>query len=295
MSHVALVACSDPRPMAMKPDIESLVDLLQGEGLSVEVSPCLFDGAEYTPENRAKALIAYFTDPTIDKIFDISGGDLANEVLPFLDYPAISKSTAVYYGWSDNTTVMNAVYTKTGKPTVNYQIMNLMRNSEGIAYFRQHIIKNTVTVSDLEARFIRGTSLEGIAVGGNIRCLLKLAGTEYWPDMKGKILLLESLGGRVSQMQTALTQLSQMGVFEQISGLLLGTFTTMEEEQCVPSIEDLVLAATPNDLPVAKTRYIGHGKDARGIVLGRKIGLYRDDSDCDDFPNKRRSGEIFRK
>lgn len=34
--------------------------------------------------------------------------------------------------------------------------------------------------------------MQGIVVGGNIRCLLKLAGTEYWPDMNGKILLLES-------------------------------------------------------------------------------------------------------
>ena len=32
--------------------------------------------------------------------------------------------------------------------------------------------------------------MEGIVVGGNIRCLLKLAGTPYWPDMREKILLL---------------------------------------------------------------------------------------------------------
>ncbi len=34
--------------------------------------------------------------------------------------------------------------------------------------------------------------MDGIVVGGNIRCLLKLAGTPYWPDMREKILLLES-------------------------------------------------------------------------------------------------------
>ncbi len=28
--------------------------------------------------------------------------------------------------------------------------------------------------------------MEGIVVGGNIRCLLKLAGTPYWPDMRGE-------------------------------------------------------------------------------------------------------------
>ena len=41
-------------------------------------------------------------------------------------------------------------------------------------------------------KFLQGSKMQGIVVGGNIRCLLKLAGTEYWPDMNGKILLLES-------------------------------------------------------------------------------------------------------
>ena len=40
--------------------------------------------------------------------------------------------------------------------------------------------------------------MEGIVVGGNIRCLLKLAGTPYWPDMREKILLLESFGGKTA-------------------------------------------------------------------------------------------------
>ena len=65
---------------------------------------------------------------------------------------------------------------------------------------------------DFPYEFIRGTHMEGMVVGGNLRCLLKLAGTPYWPDMRDKILLLEAYGGKIPQMVTALSQLSQLGV-----------------------------------------------------------------------------------
>lgn len=83
--------------------------------------------------------------------------------------------------------------------------------------------------------------MEGIVVGGNIRCLLKLAGTPYWPDMREKILLLESFGGKLPQMVTYLSQLNQMGVFKKVNGILLGTFTKMEEDNCQPDMAQLVL------------------------------------------------------
>ena len=79
----------------------------------------------------------------------------------------------------------------------------------------------------------------GTLVGGNIRCLLKLAGTEYWPDMQDKILLLESWSGGVPKMVTYFSQLRQLGVFRQIKALLLGTFTEMEDRGCSPTIEEL--------------------------------------------------------
>ena len=116
--------------------------------------------------------------------------------------------------------------------------------------------------------------MQGIVVGGNIRCLLKLAGTEYWPDMNGKILLLESLNGEVPQMVTYLNQLKQIGVFDKINGILLGTFTKMEELQSRPTIVDLVKRYAGSDMPVAETREIGHGYTSKAIVIGEKISLH---------------------
>lgn len=118
--------------------------------------------------------------------------------------------------------------------------------------------------------------MRGIVVGGNIRCLLKLAGTPYWPDMRGKLLLLESYGGTVAQMVTYLNQFMQIGVFGQIQGIILGTFTKMEKEGCIPEIVDLVKQYAGGGLPIVKTDEIGHGVDSKGIIIGKELCLEAD-------------------
>lgn len=269
----ALVACSDPMLLYQKDDIEQLKLLLEKEGLEVAVSPYLFACVEELSEkDKADDLMGYFRNPDMDFIFDVSGGDLANSVLSYLDYAAISESRAVFCGYSDLTTVLNAIYAKAGRETVNFQVRNLLYDhaeAEQI-YFRQHILGANVTENDLEYRFLRGDFMSGRVLGGNIRCFLKLAGTPFWPDLNGAVLLLEAYSGGAMKMTTYLHQLKQMGVFEQVNGILLGTFSEMEEKQLKPTIEELVQTIIPPTLPIAVTPYIGHRTDARAIVIGRE-------------------------
>lgn len=60
------------------------------------------------------------------------------------------------------------------------------------------------------------------------------------------------------------------GVFEQINGILLGTFSVMEDEYLKPTIMELVQEIIPQTVSIAVTRYIGHRTDARAIVIGRE-------------------------
>ena len=269
----ALVACSDPMLLYQKDDIRRLKILLEKEGLEVVVSPHLFGSVEtISAKDKADDLMGYFGDSEMDFIFDVSGGDIANSVLQESDYDTIRESSAVFYGYSDLTTVLNAIYTRSGRETVNYQVRNLLYDHAETArlYFREHIIAGNVTVSDLECKFLRGDAMKGRVLGGNIRCFLKLAGTLYWPDLNDAILLLEAYSGNVMKMTTYLHQLKQIGVFEQVRGILLGTFSEMEEKQHNPTIEELVLSVVPPNLPIAVTRYIGHGTDARAIIIGKE-------------------------
>ena len=91
--------------------------------------------------------------------------------------------------------------------------------------------------------------------------------------LNDKILLLESFGGTVAKMEAYLCQLQQMGAFDKVAGIILGTFTEMETEKCIPTIEALVKRIVGEDLPIAATRDIGHGTDSKGIIIGQEMLL----------------------
>lgn len=119
--------------------------------------------------------------------------------------------------------------------------------------------------------------MSGIVIGGNITALLKLAGTKYMPDFEDKILLLESLGGTPNLIGSLLHQLDHIGVFDKIKGIILGSFTAIQENGFVPDARELVLEVLRNrDIPVVKTDDIGHDPNAKCIVIGKCINLVRD-------------------
>ena len=185
----------------------------------------------------------------------------------------IAKMDKQFWGYSDLTTVLNAIYAKTGQTGVLYQIRNVLykEREQQMTDVRDVLCEGGDALYRIDYHYVQGTEMHGIIVGGNIRCFLKLSGTAYMPDLNGKILLLESRSGTVGRMETYLSQLQQIGVFEQIAGILLGTFTEMEAKQCTPDIVQLVKRYAGENMPIAVTGQIGHGTDAKGIVIGAEL------------------------
>ncbi len=292
-SKIGIVCCSDGQNREYAGRIRRLEEVLKSIGLQPVFSDSIYvseEGLSSTAQERAAALMNFYRDDEIRGIFDISGGDLANGILPYLDYDVIADSGKTFWGYSDLTTVINAVYAKTGKASVLYQIRNLIYDhaKRQTADFRNSVIDGGEELFRIEKHFLTADTqaecevtdkvetagnqrqLHGIVVGGNIRCFLKLAGTEYMPDLTDKILLLESYSGTAARMETYLCQLEQLGAFRKAAGVLLGTFTEMQEKRCRPSMETLVRRYAGADMPIVVTGQIGHGTDAKGIWIGRE-------------------------
>lgn len=270
---VALIACSDGLAPEDRIRIEALAGQLRSFGLQVEEARTLIRKAgpfSGTPQERADELNRLFADPRIVAIFDISGGDAANQILPLLHYENIRNSGKPLFGLSDLSTVLNAVSARSGIRTYHYRTMNLIgayAERQREAFYRT-FFEGLPDLYNFDFEFLRGEDLNGDVIGGNLRCLLKLAGTPYWPDVNGKVLLLESLGGGAARIASLLSQLSQTGALERCSGLLLGTFTELESRGEFGIVRDLLFELTQErGIPIVKSSQIGHGEDAKCVVL----------------------------
>lgn len=270
---IGIVCCSNGWEKRKEPKVRRLEEVLLRMELTPVLSPYLFERESVesgSPAERAQALMDFYRDDSIRAVFDISGGDIGNGILPYLNYEVIADSDKQFWGYSDLTTIINAIYAKTGKSSVLYQICNLLyehgeRQQED---FRNAVFGKEDTLFQFPCEFYQGKAVEGVVVGGNVRCFLKLSGTPYFPELSDKILLLESLGGSVPQMLTYFSQLQQLGAFERVRGILLGTFTQMEQEKCRPDVWTLLKRFVGPELPVAKTEFIGHGTDSKAVLVG---------------------------
>lgn len=277
---VGICGMSDPLPEKGADEIESLRAQCASLGLHVCFTPQLKPWSAFyrltDPKQKASWLMELYEQKDISYIFDMSGGNLSNEVLPHLSFPLIAKSGKIFAGYSDLTCILNAIYVKTGLPSILYRINNLYkdRSAEQMRRFCRSMMQGELDLFDFQYIFLNGNSMQGVMVGGNLRCLLKLAGTEFWPDMQGKILFLESLDTEMYAIRAGVAQLKQMNVFECISGILIGTFGMCEGCDLSP-IDQWILSQLPSSLPMAKTKELGHGYLSKALWIGKEVSLQR--------------------
>lgn len=278
IKKAALVCCSNPLAADKKDDIEKLKATLQTINIETVESPYIFsdDVLSFlkTDKNRAEVLMDFYKDKTIDAIFDISGGDLSNSLINHIDFEIIKDNPKPFFGYSDLTAFINALYGKISASSFLYQIRNIIKQEGTESPLNRFDDYNRGMSEDFlnfDYRFLRGESFGGAVVGGNIRCFLKLAGTEFFPDLIGKVLLLESLGGDLPKIASMFAQLKSLKAFENTEGIILGTFTQLEREQGTKAIEEMALYFIDEKIPVVKTDEIGHSPYSKAVEIGKYI------------------------
>ena len=273
---IALVVCSNGKNIEDKDRLEKLESILVEMGLVPIFTKYIYKdkfGRGAKAQVRAEELMSFYENKEIKAIFDISGGDIANEVLDYLDYDVIKRNYKPFFGYSDLTTVLNALGSQTNEMNFLYQILNIIESTVIRDSFENTFMKNEQTLLDVKWKFLQGSSIEGEMIGGNIRCFLKLAGTKYFPEVENKVLFIEGLGTSIEGLVTHLAQLKQIGVFDKISGLLIGTFTKIEKEISVEELFELIQEYIPSSLAVAKTHEVGHAKDSKILKIGEMMNI----------------------
>ncbi|MDD3614364.1 MAG: LD-carboxypeptidase [Candidatus Pacebacteria bacterium] len=181
-----------------------------------------------TPAERAADLNEAFARKDIKGVFMSVGGFLANQVLPLLDYKLIRQNPKVLIGFSDGTTLLNAIYRRSRLVTFhgfNIEYFFMKANSYTIKSFQNICSEGGTTfLRRSKWQVLKPGHVRGKLLGGNLISFANLLGTRYFPDISHSILFFEEHDDFSEDVESALTRLINAGIFAEggAQGIIFG-------------------------------------------------------------------------
>ena len=203
---------------------------------------------------RAEELNSLIRNPEVKCIMSTIGGMNSNSILPYIDYDEFKKNPKIIIGYSDGTAILLAIYAQTGITT--YYGPALVASfgelppfvDSTYQYFREILIDNTNlpyvfqtpeywtdehlnwetqdrSKEERENHWITvyGGTARGRLMGGNLNTIGGIWGSKYMPEIKdGDILFIEDALKDCATIERSFSFLKVNGVFEKISGIILG-------------------------------------------------------------------------
>jgi muramoyltetrapeptide carboxypeptidase len=253
---LGIVAFSTPIHASSEETIQRSCSFLKEKGFNIIEAPncrTMTGHTAGTIKERVKSLHDFFKNKKIDGILSYWGGFQSHQLLEYLDFDLIRRNPKPFIGFSDTTILHAGIHGKTGLVTFS--------GPAGITFgkptvpdftwkFFEKVLMQPEATLKLEAsetfsdnkwymepskqmrfepnpgwKVYRKGKAEGAVFGGNVGTLLLLAGTPYWVNLKGRILFVEDDEAESSKtMDRMFTQLRQMGVYDQIKGMVVGRF-----------------------------------------------------------------------
>ncbi len=229
--------------------------------------------------HRLDHLNAALRDPDCRAIILARGGYGLTRILPGIDGEALRTDPKVIVGYSDVTALLSVCIHSGVAAIHGPMVSDFGELSEGDRDSLFNLLENPdpgLIFAGLE------TLMEGRArgplLGGNLEVLSRLLGTPFQPDFEGAILFLEEVGEFPYRVDRLLTHLEMAGVFDSVSGILIGDFTDCDEleEGLVqpPSGRDVLVERLERlRVPVALGGAFGHGDRKRSLPVGVPVEL----------------------
>lgn len=263
--------------------INASIALMEASGFKVKFGKYVFEdtlGYGTSPEKRAADINWAFTDGEVKAIMCVKGGEDSNTTLDYIDYEMIKKHPKIICGFSDNTSILNAIHEKTGLVTYHGPTFKSLTSWEtGYAYkqFIKTFAENTESLimgePEDEYTTIQAGQATGELVGGNLSLFTKLVCGKYAVNVQDKILFLEELGFEAApeMVNSNIYYLKQNGVFDRIAGLWIGNY----EHPSKVSIEKIIKNAIEDEykFPIIKSDNFGHIDKKIIIPIGTKAEI----------------------
>jgi muramoyltetrapeptide carboxypeptidase len=267
----ATLAVVSPASAAKAELVQAGMESLQRLGYRTVLMPHAMDrGPLYyagTVEQRTADVMAAFADPAIDGILCTRGGWGSAELLPLLDSDVIRANPKVFVGYSDHTSLHVWLAREAGLVTFYAPMVAAdfarVRGFDAASW--DHTFGGDASWS-LRAsdglRVLRPGVADGTLTGGCLSIFAEALGTPYAAlpatAEAPRVLFLEDIGTKPYQWDRMLLHLRYAGMFEHVSGIVLG-----DMQQCV----------APEDQPLLEQAILHALRDFAGpIAIGLRSG-----------------------
>ena len=260
------------------PEIKEAERLLKERGYNVVFGKNVYKnttGYGASAKEKAEDINYMYANKNIKAIMSVKGGFNSNSVYEYLDLNVIKENNKIICGYSDSTSYINYIHSKTGNigfigpnfkslnsPDTNYYSLNEMLKRFENNYY-------DLATDENEFRVIKDGQAEGALIGGNLSLITELVDEI---DFTNKILFLEefSFESPSAMVSNYLYKLRQKGVFKRISGIWLGNYEgdISIEKILLDTIEDMNL-----NIPIIKTDNFGHIERKITVPLGVKAKI----------------------
>lgn len=223
-----------------KSHIDKIETILHEQGFKTKLGPTLYEQDGYLAGNdemRAHELMEFYEDKSIKAIVTMRGGWGCARILDMLDYHVIRNNPKILIGFSDITSLVNAVYTRAGVVTYHgpcgyssWGDFTMKCVKHALVSGKPFTLKNPENFQDDLKTWVGGKA-KGELIGGNLTVVVSMIGTHYEPQWENKILFLEEIGEEPYRVDRMLWHMKQAGVFEKINGLVIGSFKNCQPEE----------------------------------------------------------------
>ena len=279
----ATIGITCPAGYVSKERVEYAVKVLNDWGYKVRLGNTVGNEFHYfsgTDQERLADLQQMMDDPTIDAILMGRGGYGVSRIIDGLDLTAFKAKPKWLCGFSDITVLHSHIMAQAGIPTLHSPMCGAFKPE---TEFSGHILslKNALAGKGDEYVLPRSVhnrvgTARGILTGGNLSLLVHLTGSVSEVDFTGKILFIEDLGEHLYHVDRMLLHLKRAGKLDNLAGLLVGSFTDMEDTDRPfgQTLEEIIFDKVKEyNYPVAFNMPCGHQEINYTLALGMEHSL----------------------
>jgi muramoyltetrapeptide carboxypeptidase len=237
-------------------------------------------------DERVSDLEYMFSKKDVKAIICIRGGYGSPRLLDKINYRIIRDNPKIFVGYSDITALQLAFFAKTGLVTFAGP-MAAVDFSNDVSSYTEELFWAIITSNkklgkiklpdDEKLASFNKNHAKGRIIGGNLALIISIMGTEYLPQFKDKILLLEDIGELPYRVDRMLNQLKLAKIYSKLNGIILGSFVDCYEHD--PMKKTLTLGEVVDDyigklkLPVIYNFPHGHIKDNVTVPWGISVKI----------------------